>query len=36
MAMGRRSEDTAAVFAVLEKMANYTRRAKGKQDAADQ
>lgn len=36
MAMGRRSEDTAAVCAVLEKMANYTRPAKGKQDAADQ
>jgi 3-hydroxyisobutyrate dehydrogenase-like beta-hydroxyacid dehydrogenase len=27
MAMGRRSEDTAAVCAVLEKMANYTRPA---------
>ena len=34
MAMGRRSEDTAAVCAVLEKMANFTRPAQWKSEAA--
>ena len=36
MAMGRRTEDTAAVCAVLERMANYTRPQTGQSRSADQ
>lgn len=34
MAMGRRSEDTGVVCAVIEKMANYTRPSKGRRNTA--